>query len=146
MIFQFPVVLRAGIIDSLVRFQRLFDYFLSIILLSMSGVSDVSRFATPRIYTQILANSWGPRDLPIPTDAGVARKDRIVSKFQNSLHIDSPSAQSIRQVYGYIGHIGKLTKSSNTGPPFLLTVVSKLCFNAKKDFARLTDLDLLSRR
>ena len=100
----------------------------------------VSRFITPPIYGDVLANSWGVNDLPIPADACVEWADSKVPKSQTSLHLDARTAYSIRKVYGYIGHIRRLKSSGNTDSPFFFTVVSKLALDDDKDFTNLTNL------
>ena len=67
---------------------------------------------------------------------------RRVPKSQTSAHLDAVAAQSIRKIYGYVGHIRRLSTSRNTYSPFLLTVVSKLCFDDAKDFNDLSNLSV----
>ena len=79
--------------------------------------TDISRFITPKIYGQVLANSWDPTDLPIPTDSWMEWREPSKPRSHDALHLDSDTAIFCRKVYGYVGHIRKLKKSANTDSP-----------------------------
>ena len=107
---------------------------------------DVSTFITPKTYGRVLAKSWAPVDLPIPTDAWMERRDRNEPKSHDALHLDSVTAIAYRKVYGYLGHIQKLKKSENTDSPWLLTIAIKLALPQDKDATLFGNLSICFAR
>ena len=87
--------------------------------------ADVSRFITPKIYGQVLANSWGPSDLPTPTDSWSDWEGDSRPKSQTSLRLDLAISIRRRKICGYIGHIHRIAKSRNTDP-LVRTAVAKI--------------------